>query len=144
MRIMAIDYGDTRTGLAVSDRSGTLAGEAWTFIERNPEVLAKTVMQAARERQVERIVLGLPRNMDGSEGPRAEKSRAFAAFLEAEGAPEVILWDERRTTVSADAILMRTGKRGKKKKKVLDAVAASLILEGYLASLRNITPPSEI
>ena len=136
MRIMAIDYGDTRTGLAISDATGTLAGDAWILVERNPERLAQVITEAAQERQVDKIVLGLPKNMDGTEGPRAEKSRTFAGLLEAADAPPVTLWDERRTTVSADAILKDVGKRGKKKKQVLDAVAASLILEGYLSSLR--------
>jgi len=137
MRIMAIDYGDTRTGLAISDATGTLAGDAWILIEKNPERLAQAIKETARERQVEKLILGLPKNMDGTEGPRAEKSRVFAELLAAAGTPEVILWDERRTTVSADAILKDVGKRGKKKKQVLDAVAASLILEAYLSSLRQ-------
>lgn len=136
MRIMAIDYGDTRTGLAISDATGTLAGDAWILVEKNPERLVQAIIKAAQERQVDKIVLGLPKNMDGTEGPRAEKSHTFAGLLEAAGAPPVTLWDERRTTVSADAILKDVGKRGKKKKQVLDAVAASLILEGYLSSLR--------
>jgi len=137
MRIMAIDYGDTRTGLAISDATGTLAGDAWILVEKNPERLAQTIKETARERRVETLILGLPKNMDGTEGARAEKSRIFAELLAAAGTPEVILWDERRTTVSADAILKDVGKRGKKKKQVLDAVAASLILEGYLSSLRQ-------
>lgn len=136
MRIMAIDYGDTRTGVAVSDLGCTMAGEAWTITERDPLKLADMIMTEVRKRGVGKIVLGYPRNMDGSAGFRAEKSEEFAHLLTERGAEEVIFWDERRTTVSADTILKNAGKRGKKKKKVLDAVAASLILEGYLASIR--------
>lgn len=136
MRVMAIDYGDVRTGVAVSDLSGTLAGDAWTIAERNPEKLVEVICIEAQQRGVSKIVLGYPRNMDGSAGFRAEKSEEFARLLNNGGAPEVVFWDERRTTVSADAILKNVGKRGRKKKNVLDAVAASLILEGYLASGR--------
>jgi len=132
---MAIDLGDARTGLAVSDPTGTLTGEAWTVIERNKERLAEVIIQAAVERDVAHLVLGYPRNMDGTLGPRAEKSEAFKEMLAALAQIPVTLWDERRTTAEADNILMGAGKRGKKKKQVLDAVAASLILEGYLRSL---------
>jgi len=132
---MAIDFGDVRTGLAVSDPTGTLAGEAWTITERDMERVAQMVVEAAAVRGVLRLVLGYPKNMDGSLGPRAEKSEALKAQLEALTDLPVILWDERRTTVDADNILKQAGRRGKKKKQVLDAVAASLILEGYLRSL---------
>ena len=135
MRIMAIDLGDVRTGLAVSDPTGTLTGEAWTITERNRKSLAETIIRAATERGVGQLVLGHPKNMDGSLGPRAEKSEAFKASLEALSDIPVTLWDERRTTAEADNILMGVGRRGKKKKQAIDAVAASLILEGYLRSL---------
>ena len=135
MRIMAIDYGDRRTGIAVSDLLGTLAGETWVIQEWDPGRLSRTIADAARERGVERLVLGLPRNMDGTEGPRAEKSRALAELLRADSGLEVILWDERRTTVDAHRILTDAGRHGKKRKNTVDAVAASLILEGYLMSL---------
>jgi len=132
---MAIDFGDARTGLAVSDPTGTLAGEAWTITERDMGRVAQAVAEAAAARGVLRLVLGYPKNMDGSLGPRAEKSEALKVQLEARTDLPVILWDERRTTVDADNILKQAGRRGKKKKQVLDAVAASLILEGYLRSL---------
>jgi len=135
MRIMAIDLGDVRTGLAVSDPTGTLIGEAWTVTERDMNRLAETILQAAAERGAAHLVLGYPKNMNGTLGPRAEKSEAFRATLEALGDLPVTLWDERRTTAEADHILMGAGKRGKKKKQAIDAVAASLILEGYLRSL---------
>ena len=135
MRVMAIDLGDARTGLALSDPTGSLTGRAWTETEWNMERLAETVVQTAREQGAGRIVLGYPRNMDGSLGPRAEKSEAFRGLLEKLTEIPVILWDERRTTLDAQNILHDVGKRGKKKKQVVDAVAASLILEGYLRSL---------
>ncbi len=137
MRIMAIDYGEARTGLCVSDFTGTIPGEAWVLKEWNAERLAQSIAAEARSRQVERLVLGLPKNMDGSEGPRAEKSRALAALLAEAGAPEVVLWDERRSSVEAHAILHAAGKKEKKHRQNVDAVAASLILEGYLNSPLN-------
>ena len=135
MRVMAIDYGDARTGLAVSDLLGMLCGEAWTVEEWNAERLAGRIAQEARQRDVGTLVLGLPKNMNGSEGPRAEKCRAFKELLEAESGLPVVLWDERRSSIEAHAILHATGKREKKHRKTVDAVAASLILEGYLGSL---------
>ena len=135
MRIMAIDYGDERIGLAVSDLTGTLCGDAWTMNEWNMERAAERICEEAKNREVERFVLGLPRNMDGSEGPRAEKSRQFAAMLTERSGLEVRLWDERRSSIEAHAILHASGKKEKKHRKVVDAVAASLILEGYLGSV---------
>ena len=136
MRIMAIDYGDARTGYAVSDASGLLAGETGVLPSRNEEKLLADLCRIYAEKGAERIVLGLPRNMDGSEGPRAEKSRALKKKLEERGCA-VTLADERRTTVEAHAILTETGRRGKQRKKRVDAVAASLILETYLNGLRE-------
>ena len=135
MRIMAIDLGDARTGLAVSDAMGILCGEAWTMEEWDMERAAKRIAEAAKERGVEQLVLGLPKNMDGSEGVRAEKSRRFKEMLEAECALPVVLWDERRTTVDAHRILSAQNYHGKKRRNTVDAVAAALILEGYLRSL---------
>ena len=135
MRIMAIDYGDQRTGLAVSDLLGMLCGEAWTVTEWNPERLAEQISREAKSREVGTLVLGLPRNMDGSEGPRAEKCRRFKALLEETCGLPVVLWDERRSSIEAHAILHAAGKKEKKHRKTVDAVAASLILEGYLGSL---------
>ncbi len=137
MRVMAIDYGDARIGLAVSDPTGTLCGEAWTMEEWNMERAASRIVAEAEKRGVETLVLGLPKNMDGSEGPRAEKSREMKALLEAAGAPEVLLRDERRTTIDAHRILHESGKKMKKHRSVVDAVAASLILESYLGEKRG-------
>ncbi len=135
-RILAVDYGDVRTGLAVSDLTGTMAGEALTVTEWDETRLARRIADFARERDVERLVLGLPRNMDGSEGPRAEKTRRFALLLQEESGLEPLLWDERLSSVQAHAILRASGKREKKHRASVDAVAASLLLESYLDSLR--------
>lgn len=132
MRIMAIDYGDAHTGIAVSDPTGLLAGYTDTITAYRPEVVAERIAALAAEHGAEELVLGHPLNMDGTRGPRAEKAEAMASLLrEATGLP-VVLWDERRTTVDAHQILFSAGKNAKKRKKVVDAVAASLILEGYL------------
>lgn len=136
MRIMAIDYGDARIGLAVSDPMGILAGDAWTMEEWDMSRAASRITQEAEKRGVSRFVLGLPKNMDGSEGPRAEKSREFKALLETQSGLEVVLWDERRSSIEAHAILHESGKKEKAHRKTVDAVAASLILEGYLGSLK--------
>ena len=135
MRIMAIDYGDRRIGLAVSDLLGMLAGEAWTMEEWDMERASLRISQEAKARDVGTLVLGLPKNMDGSEGPRAEKSRAFRELLLRHSGLPVILWDERRSSIEAHAILHAGGKIEKQHRKNVDAVAASLILEGYLGSL---------
>ena len=136
MRIMGIDYGDARTGLAVSDEMNILVGEAWTLNEWNPERVADVIAQEAQKRNVGRLVLGLPKNMDGSEGPRAEKCRDFAELLRSKTDIELVMWDERRSSIEAHAILLANGKKEKKHRKTVDAVAASLILEGYLGTLR--------
>ena len=135
MRILAIDYGDARIGLAVSDLTGTICGDAWTMEEWNMERAAARIAEEAAARGAETLVLGLPKNMDGTEGPRAEKSRAFKALLETASALPVILWDERRSSIEAHAILHANGRKERKHRKTVDAVAASLILESYLGTL---------
>ena len=104
MRIMAIDYGDKRIGLAVSDENATLCGDAWTLGEWNAARAADTITAEAQGRGVGLFVLGYPKNMDGSLGPRAEKSEGFKALLEARSEIPVKLWDERRTTIAAHEI----------------------------------------
>ena len=136
MRIMAIDYGDQRIGLAVSDLLGMLAGEAWTMNEWNRERAAGRIAEEAKKREVGTLVLGLPKNMDGTEGPRAALSREFKALLEQESGLPVVLWDERRSSIEAHAILHAAGKKERLHRKSVDAVAASLILESYLGSLK--------
>ena len=137
MRIMAIDYGDARTGVAISDATGLLAGYTTVIRSREPEAVAAELARLAKEHGVEELVLGFPRNMDGTEGPRAEKCRAFAGAVEAACGLRPVLWDERRTTVEAHAILHAGGRKMKQHKKNVDAVAASLILEGYLTFRRS-------
>ena len=132
---MAIDYGDARIGLAVSDETATLCGEAWTLSEWNMERAADKIVSEATTRGVSRLVLGYPKNMDGTLGVRAEKSETFKKALEARCDIPVTLWDERRTTVAAHEILHANGKKMKKHRESVDAVAASLILEGFLGTL---------
>ena len=132
MRIMAIDYGDAHTGIAISDPTGFLAGFTTVITAYRPEVVAEQVAVLAKEHGVEELVLGHPKNMDGTRGPRAEKAEAMAELLKAATSLPVVLWDERRTTIDAHQILFNSGKNAKKRKKVVDAVAATLILEGYL------------
>lgn len=135
MRIMGIDYGDARTGLAVSDAMNILVGEAWTVNQWDANALADEIIRQAVARGVERFVLGLPKNMDGTEGTRAEKCREFAALLAGKTDIPIVMWDERRSSIEAHAILHANGKKEKKHRKTVDAVAASLILEGYLGTL---------
>ena len=137
MRIMAIDYGDARTGVAISDPTGLLAGYTTVIHSRKAEVVVAELVRLAEEYSVDELVMGFPRNMDGTEGPRAELYRAFAAQVEAACGRKPVLWDERRTTVDAHRILFEAGKNAKKRKKTVDAVAASLILEGYLTFQRQ-------
>ena len=132
MRIMAIDYGDAHTGIAISDATGFLAGYTTVIDAYRPEVVADRICALIAEHGVEELVLGHPINMDGTRGPRSEKAQAMAELLREATELPVVLWDERRTTIDAHQILMNSGKNAKKRKKVVDAVAASLILEGYL------------
>ena len=132
MRIMAIDYGDAHTGIAISDPTGFMAGFTTPIDAYRPEAVAERVAALAQEHGVEELVLGHPINMDGTRGPRSEKAQAMKVLLEETSSLPVILWDERRTTIDAHQILLNNGKNAKKRKKVVDAVAASLILEGYL------------
>ena len=132
-KIMGIDYGDARTGVAISDLLCSIVGATCVVPSRNTEKAIADIVRLAKENSVGQIVVGLPKNMDGTEGPRAELCRQFAQMLqEATGLP-VDMWDERRTTVEAHNILSQHNYHGKKRKNTVDAVAASLILEGYLA-----------
>lgn len=132
MRIMGIDYGDARTGVAISDLLCSLVGSARVVPSRNTDKAIADIVKIAEENQVGEIVVGLPKNMDGTEGSRAQLCREFADKLgQATGLP-VVMWDERRTTVEAHNILSQHNYHGKKRKDTVDAVAASLILEGYL------------
>ena len=137
MKIMAIDFGDARTGVAISDPLELLTGYTTVIHAYTPEKAAAGIAEVAKTQGAQRLVVGLPRNMDGTEGPRAALCRDFAARLEALTGLPVDLWDERRTTVDAHRILSDNGVHGKKRKNTVDAVAASLILEGYLARRRG-------
>lgn len=132
-KIMGIDYGDARTGVAISDLLCSIVGSTYVVPSRNREKAVADIVKLAKDNMVGEIVVGLPRNMDGTEGVRAQLCREFAEVLkEATGLP-VAMWDERRTTVEAHNILSQHNYHGKKRRDTVDAVAASLILEGYLA-----------
>ena len=133
MKIMGIDYGDARTGVAISDLLCTIVGSTTVIPSRNTEKAIADIVKLAKENMVGQIVVGLPRNMDGSEGPRAQLCREFVAKLEEATGLKVTMWDERRTTVEAHNILSQHNYHGQKRKNTVDAVAASLILEGYLS-----------
>ena len=132
-RIMGVDFGDARTGIAVSDLLCSLVGTTTVIHSRNREKTIAQICTMVKDSDVGEIVVGLPKNMDGTEGPRAELCREFAIALETATGLPVHLWDERRTTVEAHNILSQHNYHGKKRKDTVDAVAASLILEGYLA-----------
>ena len=132
MRIMAIDYGDAHTGIAISDLTGLLAGYTTVINSRKQEEVLLGIGKLIEEYTVTELVLGYPKNMDGTLGPRAEKAAAFAETLRQATELQVTLWDERRTTIDAHNILMAGGKNAKQRKKTVDAVAAALMLEGYL------------
>ena len=133
MKIMGIDYGDARTGVAISDLLCSLVGTTAVVPSRNREKAVADILRMVQENGVGEIVVGLPKNMDGTEGARAQLCREFADTLkDATGLP-VTMWDERRTTVEAHNILSAHNYHGQKRKNTVDAVAASLILEGYLA-----------
>lgn len=137
MRIMAIDYGDARTGVAISDLTGSIVGTTLVVPSYNREKTLAQLKELVRQHGVTELVMGFPKNMDGTEGPRAALYREFAGLLQEATGLEPVLWDERRTTVDAHRILSDNNRHGKKRKQTVDAVAASLILEGYLAFRRR-------
>lgn len=141
MKILAVDLGKARTGLAVCDEGEILASPVAVVAEWNREKLLARVADEAKRLGAERIVVGLPRNMDGSEGESAQNARAFAANLRERSGVSVELQDERGTTITAHGFLNDTGTRGKKRKAVVDAVAATVILQDYLARRRNGNAP---
>ncbi len=136
MIIMSVDYGDTRTGIAVCDHLELLASPVCVIEEKNTTKLIEKVTKLAYEKKAECLVVGFPKNMDSSEGPRAAKSIDFASKLEKYSGIKVNLWDERLTTVSAINALNVTNTRGKKRKAIIDAVAATMILQDYLSYRR--------
>ena len=132
MKIMAVDYGDSHTGLACCDRTETLASPLGIINERDFNICAQKVAAAAVEYEVGEVVVGNPINMNGTLGPRSEKCRQFADLLSNYLEIPVVMWDERSTTVEAHGYLNATNVRGKKRKAVVDTVAATIILESYL------------
>ena len=136
MKIMAIDYGDAHTGIAISDATGTLAGFSTVINSRRAETVAQEICALIPQHGVTELVLGYPKNMDGTVGLRAEKAAAFGQTLRQLTGLPVTLWDERRTTIDAHNILFNNGQNAKKRKKTVDAVAAALMLEGYLTRKR--------
>ncbi len=132
MIILSVDYGDRRTGLAVCDKLEMLASPVSVLNEWNAEALAQKIVNIAIEKKAEIIVIGLPRNMDGSKGFRAEACEELGRLISALCSIKVDFWDERLTTVSAHKILNENNVRGKKRKNVVDAVAAEIILQDYL------------
>lgn len=132
MIIMAVDYGDVRTGIAVCDRFEMLASPVCVITGTDEEKVAEECSAKAKELKAERVVVGYPKNMDGSEGFRAEKCAGFARLLSEKSGLETVLYDERLTTVSAHNALNAVNVRGKKRKQIIDSVAAVMILESYL------------
>lgn len=137
MIIMSVDLGKARTGIAVSDKSESFAFPKSVITEYNEEKLIKKICDFATELSAELIVVGLPKNMDGSEGSRAEECKLIAEKIAQCSNIETVMWDERCTTVSAHTALNYTNTRGKKRKEVVDAVAAVIILEDYLSYRKN-------
>ena len=137
MKIMSVDFGDSRTGIAVCDKSEFLASPAGVIEEKNFEKCIEKTADAAKENGAEMIVVGHPKNMNGTIGERAEKCALFAQKLGEITDVPVELWDERNTTVSAHYYLNQTNTRGKKRKAVVDAVAATIILESYMEFRKN-------
>jgi len=137
MRILAVDYGESRTGLAICDSMETLASPAGTISEKNTVKAVEAVAERAKELRAEAIVVGLPRNMDGSEGERAQKCRRVAEMLAEQTGLPVESWDERGTTKTAILYMNETDTRGKKRKSVLDQAAAAIILESYISYRKN-------
>ncbi len=138
MRIMGLDFGAKTVGVAISDALGlTAQGKEIVRRERENKLrqTCSRIEELIVEYGVERIVLGLPKNMDGSEGERVEKTKEFKEMLERRTGLEVILWDERLTTVAADRYMSEAGIRGEKRKALVDEIAAVFILQGYLDSI---------
>lgn len=132
-RVMGVDFGDARTGIAISDLLCSIVGSTTVIHSHKMEKTVEQIIHLIKENDVGELVVGLPKNMDGTEGPRAQLCREFAKRLEESAGIPVKMWDERRTTVEAHQILSEHNYHGKKRKNTVDAVAASLILEGYLA-----------
>ena len=132
MRIMAIDYGDAHTGVAISDPTGMLAGWTTTIDSRKQDVVVEQLRAIIAEWQVTELVLGYPKNMNDTEGERVQKTLAFKEALERRTGLEVVLWDERMSTVASERVLMEENVRREDRKTYIDKMAAAFILQGYL------------
>ena len=137
MVIMSVDLGKARTGLALCDKTEFLASPYKVIFEKSPQKLLQKVADAANEAKAALIVVGLPKNMDGSEGESAQNARAFAAQLAELTEVETVMQDERGTTITAHSFLNDTNTRGKKRKNVVDEVAATIILQNFLDARKN-------
>ena len=137
MIIMSADLGKARTGIAISDSGESFAFPKTVITEYNEDRLVNKICDIAKELKAELIVVGIPKNMDGSEGFRAEECKAVASKISEQSGIETVMWDERCTTISAHTALNYTNTRGKKRKEVVDAVAAVIILEDYLTYRKN-------
>ncbi len=137
MIIMSVDLGKARTGLALCDKTEFLASPYKVIFEKSPQKLLQKVADAAKEAKAALIVVGLPKNMDGSEGESAQNARAFAAQLTELTEVETVMQDERGTTITAHSFLNDTNTRGKKRKNVVDEVAATIILQNFLDARKN-------
>ena len=137
MKIMGIDYGDARTGVAISDLLCSIVGSTAVVPSRNREKLMADILRLIQDNGVGEVVVGLPKNMDGSEGFRVDATHEFADALKTIYDGEIVFWDERLSSVGAARFLNETNTRGKKRKDVLDTVAACIILDGYISSQKN-------
>lgn len=137
MIIMSVDYGDKRTGIAICDKLELLASPVCVLTEWNAQTLADKIVSLATEKKAEKLVVGLPKNMDGSKGFRADACEELGELLKERTSIPVVFWDERLTTVSAHKILSENNVRGKKRKAVVDAVAADIILQDYIDFCKN-------
>ena len=136
MRILSVDYGDSRTGYAISDPLGFGANTLPACKEKGMVKVADHTAALVKEHQAELIVLGYPKNMNGTIGPRGEKTKAFAEMLKERVSVEIKLWDERLTTVSAHLLMNETNVRGKKRKESVDSISAAYLLQSYLDSIK--------
>lgn len=138
MIILSVDYGDARTGIAVCDAGEMMASPLCVIRETSRTKLVTEIIQLAQTKQAELILVGLPLNMDASHGSRAEKSKQFAEIIALQSGIETLLWDERLTSVSANAQLSAAGIRGKKRKEKVDAVAAAMLLDDYISYRKTV------
>ncbi len=136
MKILGVDFGDSRTGYAISDALGFASNVLQAYHSKSMKSVADHTIELARELGVEKIILGYPKNMNGSLGPRAEKTQSLKQMLEDRADIPVVLWDERLTTVSAHNLMNETNVRGAKRKAGVDSISAAYILQGYLDSIR--------